>query len=326
MAVAHQLSPLSPKILGRFTLLVLVHYLCPCLAQHVPRGTGPFTAAAAEPALDGARSSAKTAVTARKADGSPTQQDRSGSKVQDVLAPPRAENGTWEDLFAWGVYYSRQAVELREDYAGSWVFDRKGSKAGVPRRMLEAEELLVLAVLQAPEQQCNEKRAEQALRLYYHAKWLAERNHATAAEWRYREASRLAHKSRRNVLAAHALSRLGYFLMHWRRNAEAREALRESERLSSKSNPLAPFLSGKLERQEAGSDLSRLQAAEERILKASVQPSEELEDERKQLVREIGYWRAAQNSPRSCLKTDNAAFAMICLSSHAFLALTRAFA
>ena len=28
----------------------------------------------------------------------------------------------------------------------------------------------------------------QALRFYYHAKWLAERNHATAAEWRYREA------------------------------------------------------------------------------------------------------------------------------------------
>ena len=49
----------------------------------------------------------------------------------------------------------------------------------------------------------------EALRLYYPAKWLAERNHATAAEWRYREASRLALQTRRKVLAAHALGRFG---------------------------------------------------------------------------------------------------------------------
>ncbi|CAK8990401.1 Protein roadkill (Hh-induced MATH and BTB domain-containing protein) [Durusdinium trenchii] len=76
---------------------------------------------------------------------------------------------------------------------------------------------------------------EPALRLYYHAKWLAERNHATAAEWRYREASRLALQTRRKVLAAHALGRFGYFLIHWNRRHEAKEVLRESRRISSKS-------------------------------------------------------------------------------------------
>ena len=109
----------------------------------------------------------------------------------------------------------------------------------------------------------------EALRLYYHAKWLAERNHATAAEWRYREASRLALQTRRKVLAAHALGRFGcadgigldgkilemetqrknggwnpsepctstpstsgwrYFLIHWNRRQEAKEVLREMGR------------------------------------------------------------------------------------------------
>ena len=78
------------------------------------------------------------------------------------------------------------------------------------------EDLLASAVQAAPQQHQRVKLAEralplgndlessrgfvryelgsfhsQALRLYYHAKWLAERNHATAAEWRYREARSL---------------------------------------------------------------------------------------------------------------------------------------
>merc|ERR1719203_1501233 len=104
--------------------------------------------------------------------------------------------------------------------------------------MLRAEQLLRRGASEAtPAKKIAEKRAEEALRLYYHAKWLAERNLAKAAEWRYRESSRIAKEAKRSVLAAHSLSRLGYFLMHWGRMDEAREVLLASEKLSVKANP-----------------------------------------------------------------------------------------
>jgi hypothetical protein len=181
--------------------------------------------------------------------------------------------------------------------------------------MLDAEELMAAADL-APQSQQKGKTAERALRVYNHAKWLAERNMARAAEWRYREAHRLARVSRRSVLAAHSLSRLGYFLMHWHRHDDAREVLLESERLSNKSNPLAPYLLGIIERRSAGADIKRLLAAEERILHSGEQPAEELEVQRQQLSQEIHYWRLAQHSSRHCTKTFNVAHVAICLCSH----------
>eukprot|EP00913_Durusdinium_trenchii_P003978 g3684.t1 len=185
--------------------------------------------------------------------------------------PDVPESMGWEAQFAWGLYYSKRACFASESGAGPWALDRKGSRAG---------ELLDVSIQAAPQEEKRKKLAERALRLYYHAKWLAERNHATAAEWRYREASRLALQTRRKVLAAHALGRFGYFLIHWNRRHEAKEVLRESRRISSKSNPLAPYLLGVLERQvglsskhlsslqtprvneDAGADLERLKAAE----------------------------------------------------------------
>ena len=77
------------------------------------------------------------------------------------------------------------------------------------------------------------------------------------------------------MLAAHALGRFGYFLVHWNRRREAKEVLTESMRISSKSNPLAPYLLGVLERQDAGKDLERLEKAEEMILNGGEQPSED---------------------------------------------------
>ena len=53
-------------------------------------------------------------------------------------------------------------------------------------------------------------------------------------------------------------------------------------RISSKSNPLAPYLLGVLERQDAGSDLQRLQEAEEMILNGGEQPSEDVKQREKQ--------------------------------------------
>lgn len=234
-----------------------------------------------------------------------------------VPEPPNVpESAGWEAQFAWGLYHSKTAC--MRGSAGRWALDRKGSRAGVPQEMLRAEELLDSAVRGAPAEEQRKKLAERALRLYYHAKWLAERNHATAAEWRYREASRLALQTRRKVLAAHALGRFGYFLIHWNRRQEAKEVLYESRRISAKSNPLAPYLLGVLERQDAGADLERLKAAEELILNGSEQPSEDLEAERQAMVKVIHYWREAQASTRNCFASADAAFVAICLIGHLF--------
>merc|ERR1719487_2317824 len=119
--------------------------------------------------------------------------------------------------------------------------------------MREAEDLLVAAE-DAPEEMWKEKTAVRSLRLYHHAKWLAERGHSAAAEFRFHEAAALARRSRRSVLASHALGRLGYFLLQWRRPAEAKEVLAEAERLNGKTNPLATYLHGVLLREEVGID------------------------------------------------------------------------
>jgi len=235
---------------------------------------------------------------------------------------PLSRTSNWEVQFEWGMYWSN-LLEATNGSPGSWVLDSVGSGAGVPWQMLHSEDLL-RASESAPEARQRDKMATRALRIYHHAKWLAERNMARAAEWRYREAHRLARLSRRSVLAAHALSRLGYFLMHWRRHDEAREVLRESERLSKKSNPLAPYLLGILERQAAGADRARLLAAEERILSSGEQPAEELEAQREKLLLEINYWRVAELSPRHCMKTFDAAHVAICLFVHMFSQLGQA--
>jgi len=241
-----------------------------------------------------------------------------------VAAPEQVEEALpqgdgWEARFARGVHRSKMITDVADVPVDHWVMDRKGSGAGVPAQMLEAEELL-LAAEEAPAAAQRERTAERALRIYGHAKWLAEQNLQRAAEWRYREAHALARRSRRSVLAAHALSRLGYFLMHWGRPGEAREVLRESERLSRRSNPLAPYLYGVLERRAAGADAERLRLAEERILNSEEQPSEELEDERRRLLEEISYWRAAESSPRSCLEAWDSARVLACLLGHAAFA------
>eukprot|EP00931_Biecheleriopsis_adriatica_P084101 TRINITY_DN5780_c0_g1_i1.p1 TRINITY_DN5780_c0_g1~~TRINITY_DN5780_c0_g1_i1.p1 ORF type:complete len:314 (-),score=66.10 TRINITY_DN5780_c0_g1_i1:35-976(-) len=240
----------------------------------------------------------------------------------DDTAPPDlpelAETDGWEARFAWGLYHSKVVCLAAEQAVGSWTRDRQGSKAGVPKVMLRAEELLAEACDEAPHEQQRAKMAERALRLYHHAKWLAERNHATAAEWRYREASRIARQTRRNVLASHALGRLGYFLMHWRRIDEAKEVLQESLKVSSKSNPLAHYVLGLLRRQEAGPGSAQLREAEEMIICAGEQPSADLEAERQQVIQAIEYWRKAEMSPSHCMATSDVAHVAVCLVGHVF--------
>jgi hypothetical protein len=170
----------------------------------------------------------------------------------------------------------------------------------------------------APDGIATEQALIFATRLYYHAKWLAERQHATVAEERYRRSKDLALQVNNADLAVHALSRLGYFLRIWGRPDEARQVLKEAVALESKPNNVASFLLGALERKEAtcSGDVASLLEADERILASQKVPSKELEDERLRLISEIRYWQDADASPMKCLESDNVVHSMICGAVH----------
>lgn len=230
----------------------------------------------------------------------------------------------WEVLFERGLERSEAVVGSDEAASDEWAVGQDSSGTVVPRSMLDAEELLKHAVEATPAELRKEKLAERAHRLYHHAKWLAERGYARAAEWRYRLAATLATKSRRSVLASHALSRLGYYLMQWRRPAEARQVLMESQRLNKKSNNLAAYLYGVLERRAAGSDEERLSLAEALIHSAGEQPSDDLEEERQTLLEDISYWREAEEAVSKCLAHQDVAKILICVCAHGGAAVKNA--
>jgi len=244
--------------------------------------------------------------------------DEKGAAAATVeeVPPQVTDESDWEATFTAGVYESKKSIESDDVDASSWVADSISGGA-VPARMLKAEVYLQAAEkAETGSAQWKAKTAERALRIYYHAKWLAERNYARAAEHRYREAAHLARTCRRSVLASHALARLGYFLVHWKRQAEAVDVLQESMKLNSKPNPLAPYLHGVLERKVAGGDIDRLREAEEFILKAGEQPSDELEAERGRLIDEISYWREAEGDSRHCTASNDVAYVLICFFGH----------
>lgn len=242
------------------------------------------------------------------------EETRSSVPEVEEVPPQVTDESSWEHIFGAGVYESKKAVEVDNVDASSWVTDSSSASA-VPARMLKAEVYLQAAEKSSPEQ-WKAKTAERALRIYYHAKWLAERNYARAAEHRYREAAHLARTCRRSVLASHSLARLGYFLVQWKRQAEAVNVLEESMKLNKKSNPLAPYLHGVLERKVAGGDVDRLRGAEQLIIDAGEQPSEELEAERTRLMDEISYWREAEGSAKHCGATNDVAYVLICFFGH----------
>jgi len=224
----------------------------------------------------------------------------------------------WQMLFAAGFRSSEEVAAKDEVHAGKWEADAD-TGAAVPSQMLSAEARMLEALQIAPEDKDKkEKTAVYALRLYNHAKWLAEKNHATAAEQRYRKSKDFALMCRRSVMAGHALSRLGYFLVNWGRHAEARSVLEESVQISKKSNPLAPYLLGVLDRKAAAAeaDSERLRLADDRILSAEKQPSEDLEEQRLNLVSEIKFWHEASASAKKCVEASNVAHVAICLVAH----------
>jgi len=232
----------------------------------------------------------------------------------DTLLGKPEHDHSWESQFSQGVRQSEMMLACDETSVGSWVRDDGRSASIVPQKMLLVEELFFEAFNTMPESKRKEKQAEQALQIYNHAKWLAERNYAKAAEWRYRESARIAKQCRRSTLASHALARLGYFLIQWCRYDEAHAVLQESLKLNTKKNPLGPYLFGVLDRQMAGSDVARLKEAEELILKSVEQPSEDLENQRQQHIADIRYWRNAELEPARCFETSSVTHVVICFA------------
>merc|ERR1719210_156870 len=122
-----------------------------------------------------------------------------------------------------------------------------------------------------------ERAAVRALRLYQHAKYLASNHHDAAAELRYRAAAELAAANHRSKLAAHAMTRLSYFLTLRGRHEEALNATQEA--LNHTEDPLAVLLQVRLRRRlgELKTD-AELSLAEEQLGEIVGQlPSETLE-------------------------------------------------
>jgi len=250
------------------------------------------------------------------------------SQVEKVMPPfisldPEAYLGSsWEERFKAGDAGSRYFTDT-EDKEHTWTRDPM-SGGGVPLEMKHAETLLLAAEDAPAGNLWKAKAAARSLRMYHHARWLAERGHVLPAEFRFVEAAELARRARRSVLASHALGRLGYFLLQWRRTAEAKVALEEASRLNSKTNPLATYLHAVLLRQDVGPDIAALLAAEESILTVGTQPSEELEMERIQHVEDINFWRLAESNPHHCLTARTVAHGLICAFGHAGFAFRQA--
>lgn len=241
------------------------------------------------------------------------------ARLEPLPEQGRSEQSDCWELFAEGEAQSKLATSVTNGLV-AWATDSTGAE--IPARMLRAEELMQRALLSS---QCarglEAMGASRALRMVWHAKWLAQRDHARAAELRFREASREAAERGRTVLAQHALSQLGYFLARWGRPAEALEALLEAKRfgeLDPERDPVAPFMLGVVGRQVTGGDVAKLREAEDRILDAGQQPTEELEVQRQKLQSDIRFWRAAELSPRRCLDAEEVVHALICLGSHLF--------
>jgi len=236
---------------------------------------------------------------------------------------PESMPAPWELEFASGLRQSEQVCLSNEAESGRWTAD-DSTGAGVPWRMYVSEKSLRESIQSAPEGGDRvQKVVVHATRLYQHAKWLAERQHATAAEQRYHESKQAALSVGHTALAMHSLSRLGYFLKLWGRTAQAKEVLQEAMVIAanvpnSEASTVASYLLGSLERGDAISegDVEALSKADARILATGSLPTKELNEERRRVVGDINFWTQAENSVGHCLDTDNVVNVVICLCVH----------
>lgn len=222
--------------------------------------------------------------------------------------------------FALGAYLSEQAVTEQStvSFFGSrhsstrWVSG--GGDLHVPEDIAKAEDLLLRGEELTPGSLQGDRAAARALRLYQHAKHLALLHHDSAAEWRYREAARVAAAHRRPKLAAHSLTRLGFFLSLRGRKEEAQVAVNEA--LVHFDDPLAQYLSVSFARSTGELTTDAEVRSAEAVLGAVAGrlPSKILEEQRAQEHEEFLWWgRVADGGMRVCFAAQDAAQFLICM-------------
>jgi len=193
-----------------------------------------------------------------------------------------------------------------------WEADSGGSHA--PAEIVQSEALMLAGEEASVGPDKSDRGAARALRLYQHAKMLALKHHDSAAEWRYMSSAELAASHRRQQLASHSLSRLGYFLSLRGRKEEALNAAGRALE-HNKEDALAQYLQASLKR-----SLGELQTTEqitvaERQLNvvAGKLPSKTLEDQRAAASAELGWWRlVATEGLQVCYRAWDAAQMLIC--------------
>lgn len=183
----------------------------------------------------------------------------------------------------------------------------------VPEDIATAEDLLFRGEELTPGSLQGDRAAARALRLYQHAKHLALLHHDSAAEWRYREAARVAAAHRRPKLAAHSLTRLGFFLSLRGRRDEAQDAVKEA--LVHFEDPLAQYLHVSFRRTAGELTTDAEVRSAEAVLGdvAGRLPSKALEEQRAQDHEDFVWWgRVAEGGLRVCFDAQDSAQFLIC--------------
>jgi len=228
--------------------------------------------------------------------------------------------GTVLRMVGFGELSGMRAVATASAFAErAWAQDGGGAYA--PELLVKAEDLLRRGAEATPLPQREERQAARALRLYRHAKLLAQRHHSAAAAWRYRDAAAIAGSVRRSTLASHALSRLSHFQMVEGFFEEALESA--SAALIYGRNALADYLQARLRRRlgKLGT-VAELLHAEDQLRRAEGRlPSKKLEADRTAAVLELEAWRAVAEGSSwdlgRCLTLLDAARILICIVSSA---------
>lgn len=196
-----------------------------------------------------------------------------------------------------------------------WVADTGSTHA--PSEIVQAEALMLAGEEASEASVKSDLAAARALRLYQHAKMLALKHHDSAAEWRYVAAADLAATNRRQQLAAHALSRLAYFLSLRGRKEEAVEMSAKALE-HGKDDALAQFLQASLKRTLGELQTTeQIHVAEKQLsVTAGKLPSKTLEDQREAAHTEFVWWRkVATEGMHVCLHAWDAAQMLICFLS-----------
>jgi len=198
-----------------------------------------------------------------------------------------------------------------------WALDAAGSH--IPWALAKAEDLLLQAESASEGEECIDRGAKRALRLYQHAKFLALKHHDVAAVRRYRSAAAVAILNQRKELAAHALTRLSYFFMLRGKHQDA--LLAANEALAHRNEPLAHYIQATLRRSLGYlKSAPQIRAAEQQLRAVKgLLPSKQLESSRETAVAELSLWgKAAVQGSRACFALLDAARVLICLICRQF--------